>query len=186
MMKTIYLATLLIFTAALPAAQAQSAPKCHASASYFVIEDEANNDFGGQKFLVKAKASPEAKLPCVYKVDKGDYEFDVSGDAYYFLGLRGRFLVLDAGTAPMRGLIVHDLAARTTVFEATTSGEDTQISEQGVTLWMQTEDGTPKNCKEYKGYIKRGFGAAVETRSTFDFASLEVRKSKQTHCVATQ
>jgi hypothetical protein len=186
MMKTTGLATLLIFIAALSSAQAQSAPKCHAGTSYFVIEDEADNDFGGQKFLVKAKASPDAKIPCVYKVDKGDYEFDVSGDAFYFLGLQGRFLVLDAGTASMRSLIVHDLIARKNVFETTTSGENTQVSEQGVTFWMLTDEGTPKNCKKYKEYAKQGLGAAIETRSTFDFASLEARKSNQTHCIATQ
>lgn len=175
-----------VLLACLSPVQAESSAKCHASTSHFVIEDEASGDFGGQKFLVKAKAGPDAKIPCVYKAAKGDYELDVSEDAYFFLGLQSRFLVLDAGTGPIRSLLIHDLDARKKVFEATTSGEDTQVSEQGVTFWMQTGEGTAKNCKQFKEYAKEGLGAAIETRATFDFASLELRKSNQTRCVATQ
>ncbi len=167
-------------------AQADNAAKCHASTSHVVVEDEADGDFGGRKFLVKTKAGPDANIPCAYKPAKGDYEIDVSEDAYYFLGLQGHFLVLDGGTGPIRSLTIHDLKMRMRIFDATTSGEDMQVSEQGVTFWMQAEDGTPKNCKKYKEYAKEGLGAVIEVRSTFDFASSELRKSNQTRCIATQ
>jgi hypothetical protein len=165
--------------------QAEPVLHCHASATHVVIERE-REDSAGQDFLVKVKAGPDAKIPCVYQVAKSDYEIDGSEDEYFFLGLQGHFLLLDGGTGDVRSLVVHDLNARKKVFEASTSGEDTQVTEQGVTFWMQTGEGNAKNCKPFKQYAKSGLGAAIETRATFDFASLQLQKSTQTHCVATQ
>jgi hypothetical protein len=165
---------------------AEEAPKCHVSATHVVVERESKQDFGGMSFLVKPKAAPDAQVPCVYEASNGSFEIDVSEDAYYFLGLQGRFLVLDAGTGPVRSLVVHDLDKRRKIFDATTSGEGTKVTDQGVTFWMQTAQGTAKNCKQFKEYAEQALGAAIETLATFNFASLKSRKSDQTRCVATQ
>lgn len=174
----------ILLAVSLPA-QAEPALNCHASATHVVIERE-REDSAGQDFLAKAKASPDAKIPCAYQVAKGDYEIDGSEDEYFFLGLQDHFLLLDGGTGSVRSLVVHDLNTRKKVFEASTSGEDTQVTGQGVTFWMQTGEGNAKNCKPFKQFSKSGLGAAIETRVTFDFASLQLQKSAQTHCVATQ
>ncbi|MFC4174104.1 hypothetical protein ACFOYU_18960 [Microvirga sp. GCM10011540] len=172
--------------AALPSpGRAANSATCHTSASHVVVE-RPREDFAGMDFLIKAKARPDAEVPCLYRAGKGDFELDVSEDAYFFLGLQGRFLVLDGGTGPTRSLVVYDLDARRKVFEATTSGEDTQVTDKGVTFWMQTGPGTARNCKPYKEYAASGLGAAVETHATFDFASTALRRSSRTRCVATQ
>ena len=165
--------------------RAESSPTCRVSDAYVIVERE-REDFGGMDFLVKPKAARDAQLPCTYEAVQGSFEIDVSEDAYYFLGLQGRFLVLDGGTGPVRSLVVYDLEKRRKIFEETTSGEDTRISDQGVTFWMQTAEGTAKNCKRFKEFAKMLLGSAIETRSTFDFGSQELRKSGQSHCVSTQ
>ena len=165
--------------------QAEDAPTCHAGATHVVVE-RPREDFAGSAFLAKARTGPDAPVPCRYEAGRGDFEIDVFGDAYFFLGLRGRFLVLDGGTGPTRSLVVYDLYARRKVFEATTSCQDTEVTDRGVTFWMQTGRGTAGNCKRYGEFARSGLGAAVETRATFDFGSAALRRSGRTHCVATQ
>jgi hypothetical protein len=165
--------------------RAEGSLGCHVSATYVIVEGE-REDGWGKNFLVKPKADPNAQVPCTYEARQGDFEVDVSEGAYYFLGLQGRFLVLDGGTGPVRSLVVYDIEKRRKIFEETTTGEDTEIGDQGVTFWMQTAEGTAKNCKQFKEFKKMLLRSAIETRSTFDFASLELRKTDQSRCVATQ
>ena len=166
----------------LSSAPASDTVTCHTNASYVVIEGK-NEDSGGHKYLVQTKATPDAKISCDYKPAKGDFEIDGSDDAYYFLGLRDHILVLDGGTSPVRSLYIYDLKNWSKIFEATMSREDLVVSEQGVSFWMQTDKGTPRNCKKYKQYAKDLLNAAIETYSTYDFATAEIHKSDETRCI---
>lgn len=166
-------------------ARAESSATCHASGGYIVVERE-RDDFNGMNFLVKTRPHVDSETPCTYQVEKGDFEIDVSENAFLFWGLSGRFLVLNSGMSAMRTLVVYDLDQRKPIFEATTTGKDVKVADQGVSFWLYTGPGTAKTCKQYREYAKSGLMPVVETRATFDFASGALRKSTETHCTVTQ
>ncbi len=163
-------------------ADAANPARCHESPTHVVIVVEQRRDgSNGQEILVKTKADPGEKIPCVYKVAKGDYE--VPGGSNFFLGQRGRFLIIDEGTSASRLLNIYDLNTRKRELQASASSDETHITNEGVTFWMRTGEGTPKNCRQFKEYTEKQMGSGIQTRVSFDFASMQLRKTSRTRCV---
>ncbi len=157
---------------------------CHENEDYFVIGKMRAE--GGTDFLIKNKTQSTQPFECIYSVGEGDFEISDERPMYY-LALEGKFLVIDSGTAPYpRGLMVYDLARRTTVY---TDGYSApiDIGRSTIEYWeTSSEIPTQKNCPELKEWESGGLGAAIESRVRVDLATLSKRELGENRCAARQ
>jgi hypothetical protein len=148
---------------------------------------ERNQDgVEGVNILVKYKKSAGKALPCVYKVESGDFEL-LNQEATYFLAFTNNFLVLDSGTAPEpRGLTIYDLRNRQKVFTDSYARPFSALGDT-ITYWSPIETvPTEKSCPNVKLYTEQGLGAVIEDNVSLDLATLTKTVLPGSRCVATQ
>lgn len=94
------------------AAPAAPPTVCHVSGIYLVIARE-RPDQTGSDFLIRKTNDAQSGAPCTFSYKPGDLRMPASPElenAWYFLALSGRRMVLDAGTASQhRKMIIVDL-----------------------------------------------------------------------------
>lgn len=159
--------------------------ECHDSSKYFAIQKSVA-DTVGSDILIKYKTAVGEKLPCVYKVEKNDFEIK-NASAEYFLAFTNNFLVLDKGTAPEpRGLVVYDLRSRKIAFQDS-YGKPVETKEDVITYWSKTtERPTVINCPDINSYTKNGLGAVIMSKVTVNLFLLDKKDTGTTKCMATQ
>ena len=167
------------------AGPALAAPSCVSSAAFLVVAVPHGNAVGNSFIIRDAKAVP--KPACSTKPAKGDVVIGGKDDPYYLLKLAGRYLLLDAGTGPDRTLIIRDLASGTTLFEGGYSNADIAMDTERATFWAASKaKPTVANCRDIATITKDGLTPAIETLTTFDFATGELTGSEAIRCTAHQ
>jgi len=161
-----------------------SAVKCYDSPYYLVIAKELRGT-AGTDILVKYKSRAGETLPCVYRVEKEDFEIKNEW-AEYFAGLKNDLLFLDSTTGPgPSGLTIWDLKKREKVFEDSWSSP-CEIQDHWMSYWTETGEATDKNCPEKKEWEAHVLGAAIETRVILDFSDFKVTRTTETRCSPRQ
>ena len=174
-------ATVLLVPAggAIAASTAEEAVSCHASRRFSVVERE-RAQIVGSDFLVRSKATADESPPCAFD-DAAGFRIGDPDDAYHFNALRGDHLVLENTTGASGSVVVFNLVTRRKVLDVPV-GDDVAADDAGVTYWQRSADGTTLNCQEFAKYRKDGFGARIETRFRFVFATESTVPDKQTRC----
>jgi hypothetical protein len=145
--------------------------QCFQNDSFLVIAKERAEDVG-MDILVRAPA--RGKIKCEYAEHQGD--FIVNPDGY---------LVLTRSTGPDGDVVIYDLATRQVVVDEPADAEVT-VSDDAVTFWQRTKQGTAKNCREFDEYSSNGLGAVIAEERVLDVASGEIKATGEKHCSPTQ
>jgi len=119
---------------------------CHEHPGAFVIE-RAVRDGLGTDIIVKRRDKAGPKMACEYIVAEDDFEFK-NEMSEYFIDLQGRFLILDSGTGPDRGLEIWDIEAKKRTY-AIQYSEPLSIRAEAIEFWTETGEGTSSNCPLY-------------------------------------
>ena len=169
---------------AVPVSSAAAAPaeavSCHTGRSFLVVERE-RTEVVGSDFQILPK-TPDDSPPCTFGESAAvGFRIGDSDDAYHFNALAGDHLVLENTNGPSGSLVVFNLSTRRKVLDVPV-GDDVTADETGVTYWQRSADGTALNCPDFAKYRKDGFGARIETRFRFVFATEASVPEKQTRC----
>ena len=158
--------------------------RCYQSTHYLVVAKDLEQK-GGTDFLIKYEPDAKAKLPCSYIV--ADNDFEIKNEwAEYFAGLTGDSLILDSTTGPgPSGLTIWDLRKRKKVYEGLWAGP-TQIKDDSIIYWKETEEATGDNCPELHQWKSHGLGAAIETKVILDLSDFRISKTKERRCSPRQ
>lgn len=153
----------------------------------------------GTKFLVR-RTTDSLKADCEFDERPTDAVIGEEADsAMYYIGLSGKFLMIDDGTGPDRELRIYNLPSTTPVFKgdfsiqgacSPTSGcksDEFSIDATGVTFWLTLPDKpTARNCKDYAKFMKIGTDPEIEEKTYFRFATLKLEPLKERRCVPAQ
>lgn len=154
--------------------------RCYQSTKYHVIAKDLERK-GGTDFLIKYKSNANEKLPCSYVVVNTDFEIKNEW-AEYFAGLTGDYLILDSTTGPgPSGLTIWDLKKRKKVYEGLWA-DPTQIKDDSIIYWLETEEATEDNCPERHQWESHGLGAAIETKVILNLSDFRISKTKERRC----
>lgn len=153
----------------------------------------------GTKFLVRP-TTESLKADC--EMDERASDVVIGGEpdsAMYYIGLSGRFLMIDDGTGPDRELRIYNLPSTTPVFKGDYSvqgacnpaagceSEEFSIDAGGVTFWMTLpEKATARNCKDYAKFLKVGTDPEIDEKTYFRFATQKVESLKERRCAPAQ
>lgn len=146
-----------------------SQAECYDKDNYFVIAEDETGSVGSD-VLIKYKKSPDQTWPCLYVVEKGDFEVK-NTDADYYNGLINHYLVMDSGTGPgKRGLFIYDLNTRAKVYKATKVGRVSAIDKNSVTYYEALdEEPTLQNCPKLDEYYHTVGNAVIVQKTTLTF-----------------
>jgi hypothetical protein len=152
---------------------------CHESSNYLAISRPMISS-PGSDLLIKYKASASQKIPCNYFVEKNDFELKNNGGSNYFMGLEGKFLIMDSGTAVNnRGITVYDLSKQDKVFSDLYSSGEPVIDNNTITYWTNTNELTTiENCPQLYNS-----GGAIVSQVFFDFSTLIKKDLGNIRCV---
>lgn len=178
---------LMPFLFAAPA-MAQEA-QCFQNDQFLVIAQD-RTDSAGMEILARAPA--RGKIKCEYVERETDFVINPLGQAgwpdgqpLWFEGLAGKYLVLTRSTGPDGNIVIMDLAEHQTVVDEAADDEIT-VSDDAVTYWMRSEQGTEDNCPQFEDFTSNGLGAVIAEEQVFDIASGEVKSTGEKRCSATQ
>lgn len=157
---------------------------CIQSSDYFVIDK--NPTAPGLDIVAKHKTSADEVIACTNIVASSDVVLQ-NDLPEQVLGVTGKFLIVDSGTAPPpRGLIIYDLDAQTSTYGDTYS-EPLTIATDSVTYWASTRQAvTAANCPDLAQYTKDGLGAVIESHVTLDLTKLIKTSLGEFRCEPTQ
>jgi hypothetical protein len=113
-----------------------------------------------------------------------DFEFK-NEMAEYFIDLQGRFLILDSGTGPDRGLEIWDIEAKKKTYTIQYS-QPLSIRADAIEFWIEIGEGTSSNCPLYEKWAAQGFGTAIESRVILTLPGLDLMRTYENRCVTRQ
>ncbi|MDB4984301.1 MAG: hypothetical protein JWM20_480 [Patescibacteria group bacterium] len=166
-----------------------SKTKCYQNEKYFVISQW--NGGLGDDFLIASLRSNQDVLPCTFSLALADFTLA----DYNFLSLKGKYLVLDEGSAPSpRGISIVDLEQKKTVFVADYDGGNSPdhkvtFTDNSMTYWewlRKTQVATSENCPVYEAIMNTTGNPVFVQMVTVDFATLQKKYSGTSECVAFQ
>lgn len=157
---------------------------CFQNENYLVIAQERVGDVGSD-FIVRPPA--RGKIACSFETQDGDIRIGELGDALYYRGLTGTYLVLDRYTGPDGSLVIYDLhsGAFEPIVDVPVDDEVT-LNDQEVVYWERTDQGTAENCRDFAEHQKMGFGSVISERRVFDVATGTISGDGEWHCTNTQ
>lgn len=156
--------------------------QCFQNENFLVIAQERTEDVG---MNILARAPARGKIKCEYAERAGDFVVNPDGDALWYQGLAGNYLVLTRSTGPDGDLVIYDLATQERFLDEPADAEVT-IGEDKIVYWLRTKAGTAKNCPEFAEYSSNGLGAVIAEERVLDIASGEITATGEKRCTATQ
>lgn len=156
--------------------------QCFQNENFLVIAQERVEDVG-MDILVRSPA--RGKIKCEYAERTGDFIVNSDGDALWYQGLAGNYLVLTRSTGPDGDIVIYNLATQELLLDEPADAEMT-IGDAYVTFWQRTKAGTAKNCPEFAEYTANGLGAVIAEERVLDIATGNIATTGQKHCTATQ
>jgi hypothetical protein len=171
----------LAFAAASAPTLAQEA-QCFQNDVALVIAQERTEHVG---MNILARAPAKGKIKCEYKEKPGDWIIGEVDDPLWYEGLAGKYLVLTRSTGPDGNIVIYDLADRSILVDEPAE-LDIAITDDAVTYWQRTTEGTEENCPEYEEFTSNGLGAVIAEEQVLDIASGTIKATGQSRCSATQ
>ncbi len=155
---------------------------CFQNENFLVIAQERTEDVG---MNILARAPAHGKIKCEYVERADDFIVNPDGDALWYQGLAGNYLVLTRSTGPDGDVVIYDLATQE-VFLDEPADDEVIVADDAVTFWQRTKAGTAKNCPEFGEYSSNGLGAVIAEEQVLDIASGEITATGEKRCSATQ
>jgi hypothetical protein len=159
---------------------------CHDSEKYFVITKE-DLESAGEDILVKYKKDLNQEFPCVYVVEKNDFELK-NDMGQWFSSLYGDNLLLDNGTGSIRGLIIYNLISKVEKYSDTTASsiKDLKVVNNTVSYWSIDEKfPTKQNCPNLDEFLKMG-SARIENLVMLNLLDYSKKSLGQSRCVYSE
>lgn len=146
--------------------------ECYDKSNYFVITKYETESVGSD-VLIKYKRNPEQTFPCLYVVEKGDFEIKNEG-ADYYNALVDHYIIMDSGTGPgIRGIFIYDLDTRAKVYEASKVGAISAINNNVITYYEPLdEEPTLQNCPKLDEYYNSVGNAVIAAETTITFGDI--------------
>jgi hypothetical protein len=156
--------------------------QCFQNDRALVVTQERSEEVGTD-ILVRPPA--KGKIKCEYVERDGDWVIGSPDDPLWYEGLAGSFLVLTRSTGPDGDIVIYDLTKQELVLDVPADSEIT-ITDDAVTFWQRTAEGTADTCPEFEEYTSNGLGAIIAEEQVLDLASGRLKATGASRCSATQ
>ncbi len=143
------------------------------------------------------KSTSTLKADCTFEQRASDIV--IGGDnAYFYVALRGTYLILDAGTSPDRMVFVFDVRTGKPILEASYGGvnvdpsdggmsDDFRYDDSSLTFWRVTRvPPTAQTCPDIRKRVAGGLTPVILEKSIFHFATAKLENLKARRCAPSQ
>ena len=143
------------------------------------------------------KSTSALKVDCMFEERASD---TVIGDdePYFYVALRGPYLILDYGTSPDRMVFIFDVRTGKPLLEASYGGvnvdpsdggmsDDFRYDDSSLTFWRVTRvPPTAQNCPDIRKRGAGGLQVVILEKSVFHFATAKLENLKARRCAPSQ
>lgn len=157
--------------------------ECHSN-QFFHVAVKPFDDEPGAQFAITALKEKTAPETCAFEAAKADFVLGERGDALWFHGQAGKYLILQRSTGPQGNLVVYDLTTRKPVLDV--PADDFAVDGNGLGYWERSGQATAKNCPSFKENEANGLGSVISVHKIFDLSSQTISKSGEKRCDAVQ
>lgn len=102
--------------------------------------------------------------------------------AEFFLGKRGKYLIITSGTDERRELYIYDITTGNRIFQSDFSEPISFTYKGELSFWTDARKASNKECENYDTWVKLGLTPIIEMNVILDLDKIVLIHTTETRC----